>query len=288
MHSVHEIAQQLNLQKTRLGYQGKCPVCDYPGAFNVTEKNGKFLAYCHAGRCSWESIRYVLQVQRILPLKDIAGCNQTFSQIGSKKDAPLSQFHLELWAKSKPILNTLGESYLRERDITIPLPDSLRFLRWCFHSPSEQRFPALIAQIEHVLHEFPIGIHRTYLKQAAAEKANVEPNKMILGKTQGGAIRLAEATDQLAITEGIENGLSVLQATGIPTWAALSCGNFLNLVLPRSIRKLIICADHDKPGLRFAMMAARQWRSQGIKVNIATPPEKGTDFNDLLRRGGQS
>ena len=42
------------------------------------------------------------------------------------------------------------------------------------------------------------------------------------GALRGAAVRLYEATDRLAITEGIENALAVRLATGWPTWAATS------------------------------------------------------------------
>jgi putative DNA primase/helicase len=42
-------------------------------------------------------------------------------------------------------------------------------------------------------------------------------------------VRLAEASDELGISEGIESGLSVQQATGLPVWAALSTGGLTGL-----------------------------------------------------------
>jgi hypothetical protein len=46
---------------------------------------------------------------------------------------------------------------------------------------------------------------------------------------------------------------------------------------------VIICADHDAPGLRFANAAATRWVKQGLNVKIAKPPKVGQDFNDLLK-----
>ena len=41
----------------------------------------------------------------------------------------------------------------------------------------------------------------------------------------GGAVRLAPAAETLVLAEGVETGLAVQQATGLPTWATLGTSN---------------------------------------------------------------
>ena len=89
----------------------------------------------------------------------------------------------------------------------------------------------------------------------------------------------------MVIAEGIETSLSVLEATGLPVWAALSASYFMGLALPALplAAEVVIAADHDEAGLKAAEKAAALWASQGRKVSIAYPPIPGTDFNDMAR-----
>jgi hypothetical protein len=73
-----------------------------------------------------------------------------------------------------------------------------------------------------------------------------------------------------------------MQATGIPTWAALSAVGIRNLTLPPSITEVVIAADPDPVGIMAARAAARRWLAEGRRVSIARPP-LGLDFNDLAR-----
>ncbi len=107
---------------------------------------------------------------------------------------------------------------------------------------------------------------------------------MSLGAVGGGAVRLAPASEHLAVGEGIESSLSVMQVTGVPTWAALSAGGIKLLILPPLplASVITITADNDPTGLAAAHDAAERWTREGRRVRIALPPE-GRDFNDLLR-----
>ena len=52
-----------------------------------------------------------------------------------------------------------------------------------------------------------------------------QSKKLLSAGINGAAVRLDEATDELALTEGIETALAVRLRTGKPTWAAINCGN---------------------------------------------------------------
>jgi putative DNA primase/helicase len=73
-----------------------------------------------------------------------------------------------------------------------------------------------------------------------------------------------------------------MQATGTPTWAALSARGIRALVLPETVREVVIAADPDPVGIMAAHPAARRWIHEGRHVRIARPP-LGYDFNDLVR-----
>jgi putative DNA primase/helicase len=101
-----------------------------------------------------------------------------------------------------------------------------------------------------------------------------------------GAVRfgMPRAGEWLAVSEGIETGLSIAVACAMPAWAALSAGGIEKLLLPPQATHIVICGDHDAGGTgeRAARFAATRWLAEGRSVRIAMPPEPGTDFNDIL------
>jgi phage/plasmid primase-like uncharacterized protein len=127
-----------------------------------------------------------------------------------------------------------------------------------------------------------VAVHRTFLSRDGTAKAGVSEPRMSLGPVAGGAVRLARANGRVALSEGIETGLSVLQATGIPTWAALSATNMAVVVLPPGIRDVILGPDGDEAGTAGAQKAARRFVNEGRAVRIAPAPQ-GQDFNNMLR-----
>jgi phage/plasmid primase-like uncharacterized protein len=71
----------------------------------------------------------------------------------------------------------------------------------------------------------------------------------------------------------------------MPTWAALSAGNFYQLKLPATVREVVIAADNDERGLADARKAGRRWRMEGREVRIVRPRVAGQDWNDVLKGG---
>jgi hypothetical protein len=127
----------------------------------------------------------------------------------------------------------------------------------------------------------PTAIHRTFLARNGGGKAPVHPQKMMLGPTRGGAVRLAMPGELLMVGEGIETCLAAMQASGHPAWAALSVSGLRALDLPEAVRDLIVLADSDAAGEAAARDCALRWKRQGRRVRIARPPQ-GMDFNDML------
>ena len=57
------------------------------------------------------------------------------------------------------------------------------------------------------------------------------------------------------VGEGIETCLAAMQATGHPTWAALSTSGLRSLDLPKDVRDVIVLADGDDAGEAAARTA---------------------------------
>src|SRR5215212_6109936 len=164
---------------------------------------------------------------------------------------------------------TAVATYLASRGLTGAIPTALRFHPGLRH-PSGHTAPAMVALVTRGADGRPIAVHRTFLRPDGSGKADLSPAKMCLGSVTGGAIRLGECDNRLAIAEGIETALSVQQATGWPTWAAISAGGFRSLILPPLPRAafVTIAADPDPVGLAAAYTAAQRWHGEGRSVRV--------------------
>ena len=89
-------------------------------------------------------------------------------------------------------------------------------------------------------------------------------------------------TRPMAITEGIETALAVRLATGLPVWATIAAGGMARLIVPPAVRLVVICTDHDAPGLKAAKTLARRLLDEGRRVKILYPDTPGTDWADSV------
>jgi hypothetical protein len=181
-----------------------------------------------------------------------------------------------LWAQRKPITNTPAQRYLRARGITCPLPATLGFLSACGEHP-----PALISAFTIPDEPEPgiVGtprlvqsVHLTKLKPDGSSKADVEPNKIIIGSPGSLPIVLAPPNDLLGlcVTEGIEDALTAHEATGLGAWAAGSAGRLPKLadVIPSYIECVTILAHDDQAGQDGARKLAEALYQRGVEVII--------------------
>jgi hypothetical protein len=132
---------------------------------------------------------------------------------------------------------------------------------------------------------YPIGIHRTYLRPNGSGKADVNPSKMMLGGSAGGAVRLGPNMPVIALAEGIETALSIVMASRMTCWATLSTSGMKAIALPPPpiAELVVIAADHDEAGLAAADATAERLRREGRAVSVIHPDKPGADFNDVLR-----
>jgi putative DNA primase/helicase len=209
----------------------------------------------------------------------------------------------ECWRKTVPLKGTLVETYLNARDIALPDDvvdaDVIRFDPECVFKlldGTRIRLPAMIARMNDALTDEFIGIHRTALRPDGSGKADVpglgNPKKMLGGS---GPIKLcADDTVEfgLGISEGIENGLTVICAGWRPVWAAGAAGNITTFPVLPAVEALTVFADNDPKdtGQGAANACAQRWLAAGREVHIYTPsaPAGGkSDWNDVIRRVGR-
>jgi putative DNA primase/helicase len=197
----------------------------------------------------------------------------------SADDQTRTYIALSIWKACVPASRTLVEIYVRSRGLVLPATPTLRFHPNLKH-PSGEHWPAMVALVCDY-DGAPLAIHRTFLARNGVGKASVDPQRMLLGPSRGGAVRLAEPSKIIMVGEGIETCLAAMQATGLPAWAALSTSGLRALDLPKGVRDVIVLADGDDPGEAAARDCALRWKREGRRVRIARPP-RGMDFNDLL------
>ena len=266
-------------------------ICDDP-----TSEDG-IIVHCHAG-CDWRDVKRELRRLGLVP--DWKGLVNQRSATNHRRKRGQSQgtgkattgvpatnnntdFARQIWQQAKDARGTLVETYLRGRAITVQLPPTIRFHPTLRHRDTGLIYPTMVASVTRVFERLPCGIHRTYLKFDGTGKATDCEPKMMLGPCGGGAVWLAKLSEALIVAEGIETALSALQATGLPTCAALSTSGLEKLILPPMphARVLIIAVDSDPSGIKAAYSAAERWCREGRDVRMAMPPA-GSDLNDVL------
>jgi hypothetical protein len=178
-----------------------------------------------------------------------------------------------LWGRREPVLETNPAGlYLRKRGYEGQFPATLGYL-----PPNGEYPPAMIAAFGFADEPEPgvidppaivAGIHLTRLTPDGGKAPEDKP-KIMLGTMSGLPVVLAPVNDGLglAITEGIEDGLSVFEETGLGVWAARSAGN-----MPKIVAALLECitifAHRDETGMRFAKDAARLIAAMRVEVHI--------------------
>lgn len=221
----------------------------------------------------------------------------------------------QIWRDAAPAPGTIVQHYLEGRGITLEPPSSLRFAPSLWHDIARHNAPAIVAAVQDGAKV--VGIHRTYLEPDGSSKAKRSaPPRLMLGRVGGAAVRFARPARQLFIAEGIETALSIAQATGAATWAALSAGNMVAVAeaLPDEVQEAVFCMDADGGDADDRMLAQRleqskrrgiAWRLEevpaggvgdfyarlaaavaarrGIEARVAVPPIAKGDFNDVLQ-----
>lgn len=216
------------------------------------------------------------------------------------------------WLDSLPITTRDAEPvrrYFKNRGISLGLPETLRYHpALAYFDPMTKRvigrYPAMLAMVSGVKGN-AVTIHRTYLKNDG-RKADVESPKKLMAypddrTVTGGAIQFCSFGRVLAVAEGIETAMAVMQATGIPTWPTVNAVMLENFVPPSSVEQLIVFADKDRPtqlkpkgtGQEAAIQLVKRAWGLGVKATAITPSgeipdgEKSLDWLDVLRTDGE-
>ena len=156
------------------------------------------------------------------------------------------------------------------------------------------QYPAMVCPIRNLSGEV-VSIHRTYLTDQGDKAPITSPKKIMQpaeqGATSGCSIQLFEATETLAVTEGVETALAVYQDTGVPCWAAITAGGLERVEIPSAVKRLLIVGDKDLTGVgeRSANVLAQRMLKErnNLTVRVLLPKEdipeskKSVDWLDV-------
>jgi hypothetical protein len=260
-------------------WHARCPAHDdrTPSLSFCDADDGRVLFYCHAGCRQAE----VIAALRRLDLWEGELAPQPARQpMPNPTRDDISERRAKaqwLWGKRQPIIGSCAETYLRNhRGIMCPLPATLGLL------PANERHPPTMIAAFGMAHEIEPGVvaisddavtatHLTRLTPQG-EKHPETPNKIIIGSPAGAPIMLASMNDLLGlvVTEGIEDALSMHEATGLGAWAAGSANRMPALAdaVPDHTDCVTVCEDADKAGHDNAALLAERLIARGVFAEV--------------------
>jgi phage/plasmid primase-like uncharacterized protein len=228
----------------------------------------------------------------------------------AKQDKFFVDLLKKTWSQTLPISHSDAKPlwlYLKNRGINPQILHKIKDLR--FHPELEHymggqllgKYPAMVCLYRDSTSR-PISIHRTFLTPDGF-KADLphgeKPKRMMPApsyvKFNGGAIRLMNYKRVLSVTEGLETAYSVIDATGLSTWATFCDSMLADFAIPDDVEFLIIWADKDisLAGEKAAKTLKQKAWDKGVPCQIMIPGlaipknQKSIDWNDVLELSGR-
>lgn len=253
----------------------RCPAHDdATPSLSVRLGDTAILFHCFAG-CTTTEVLKALERRR---LHDRGVLTVTANM--PRRD--MSALALRLWKASKPIAGTLAEDYLRARGLSPPFPKALRFNPATVLGSGAERktMPAMIATVENDLGI--VAVQRTFLDPRDVLRKPIPKPKVSLGLLGTAAIRLAPATDELGLAEGIEDALSATAWFGTPTWALGGVERLALVAIPEKVRRVIVYGDRGRAAERLLEKAREHLSADGREL-ITRLPAGHDDWNDAWK-----
>ena len=285
------VMEQLGIEVGN-GKHGPCPICGGIDRFRFDNMNGEGTWICN--QCG-AGDGFAL-VQKVKGVDFVGACKLVAEVIGivepkESKAEPVmtAEKFREIFKLSQKLSLMDGVTlYLRQRGLKIDvLPENIRTTSECWESETKTKCQAMLA-IFHNHAGKAITMHRTYL-DGKGGKLNIKSPKKILPPLEnmnGGACRLYKVVNgTIGIAEGIETAIAIYEATGTPTWAALSAQLLTSFEPPPGIHTVIVYGDSDinYTGQKAAYSLANKLVIHNkLTVDVAIPDIPGTDFLDEI------
>jgi hypothetical protein len=275
------IARSLGGKRNGDGWLVPCPVSghgqgrgDRNPSLSIHDGDRTLLVRCFAG-CDPRDVLDVLRRRGLLSddCPRVAPCNSRQELPPPPHDPDPAA--LAIWVAASAAAGSTAETYLYSRNITLPVPPSLR----CGSVMHRDRYltPAMVAAVQRP--DGKIVSVQTTLLTLAGRKAPVAIPRITTGALGVGAVRFGKATDVLGLAEGIETALSAMQLTDVPTWACLGAGRMHRIAIPDHVRELHLFGDNDGPGRDAVERTA--YANRHRRVVLRFPPDSCNDWNDF-------
>jgi putative DNA primase/helicase len=281
---------------------GPCPLCGGRDRYRFDDRNGEGSYFC--GQCGAGSGVILLRKARGWTFKEACDeIDRFLGEIGHRPVLPaaepprpgngsaLARIERALAEAHSP---GVVDAYLQRRGLSI----TSSVLRGDAGAPYFNddrkligRYPAVVAPITG-----PDGSLRSAQRIYDADLNSRKKTLPPVGTINGAAVHLFPVTDELAVTEGIENALAFHQMHGLPVWAAISDTGIATFEPPPHIRPLVIAGDTDASfaGQAASFALAKRLRSEmqarkrsEFEIEVRLPQTPGVDWLDMLNAGGQ-
>ncbi len=322
------LAPQLQPALDRVGHHVACPVHGGKDGYrvfsDVDESGGSVCNTCGVHPDGFATLMWITGMD----FKEVLGAVSEYLQLGvsntpilqrtvvrsDPKDENVEKSRQALnrvWNESLDLAHRDAEParlYLARRGIAIRQPETLRFhssLAYFEERRELGTFPVMLAMVQGPEGK-AITIHRTYLTKDGF-KAPVESPKKLMRfpkqrKLTGGAIRLVAPGEVLALAEGLETALAVMEGMKMPVWCAVNAHLLENFVPPSGLRQILVFADKDRPsaqhprghGQEAAKQLVQRLWEMGIQASAIVPAgdipagQKSLDWLDILNRDGKA
>jgi putative DNA primase/helicase len=272
---------------------GPCPLCGGKDRYRFDDKTGDGNYYC--GQCG--AGVGIIMIRKKHGWDYRTACDaidRVLGEIGHRPVLPDKAPRCSDERRARDIRRLLAEAthqevvdaYLRRRGLSVSSP-VLRGHFACPYFDADRkpagRFPAVLAPLVGPDGEIKTA-HRIY-DAPHLVKGERKKNMAVVGTISGGAVRLFDCDEELAIGEGIETMLAVHEMFGLPTWACLTANGVGSFVPPPGLLRLAVYADNDEnfTGQRAAFALANKLTVRNkISVEVHVPPIVGSDWLDML------
>jgi hypothetical protein len=119
------------------------------------------------------------------------------------------------------------------------------------------------------------GVHLTRLKPDGTDRERGDRAKIMIGHSVGSPLVMSPPGNVggLAITEGVEDALTLVEAVGVGAWAAGSASRLPSLAdaMPSYVSSVTVVIDDDADGWRHATTLINRIRARRIEVRKIVP-----------------
>jgi len=192
------------------------------------------------------------------------------------------------WEGGRAIAGTLSERHCRLRYIERPLPGPAV----ARHHPDAPvsaygydrlRRAALLVGVCDAAGAFT-AVEVTYLSPNGRRAIDLRLSRKTVGPVPPGtAVRIDPAGPEMVVAEGFFTTLSASECFSLPGWALLSTRNLRSWSAPDGVRSVLIAADRGKDGEASAEVLRQRLARQGVRAQVALPPEPHGDWNEAAR-----